>query len=394
MPAQNRIGINLQVVRPPESESELVQYHVDDATKLARTIADSLFSCRSYCDSIVGIDFRGIHYGVSGCDRWWIQFSLQEVVNVALALSKYLKGGLRKKFLLAYPQGTTKSIGGVSSGSAHALMLDLGLHVVSKAWSVIHLGETGMTYPLHAGMIFSHGILVTMEEDCKDKSLFRHRYTEDVAKAICSYPVLDKGKIFGWLDWEAEMVKETLPESLKKSRSKKSPKDLKSWTQSDLDQAIRKYKADRSSTFYDLVEGVNKGLSGAKKSARKMFGRNAVARELKVRSPAMVTNSPEWQAIADTLDLRKGKSSKAGSNRKKIGLEIALEEQAQACVLTGADSAVRSETISLINEKMPNVEAKATIEQLQSGKITDDQARELLAELSAQLRDSRSRQVR
>src|SRR5262249_36736939 len=30
---------------------------------------------------------------------------------------------------------------------------------------------------------------------------------------------------------------------------------LKSWTQSDLDDAIRKYKADRSSTYSNLVEG-------------------------------------------------------------------------------------------------------------------------------------------
>lgn len=50
------------------------------------------------------------------------------------------------------------------------------------------------------------------------------------------------------------------------------------WTQAELDDAIRDYKAKRASTYSDLVAGVKKGLKGATRKAQEMFGRNALAK--------------------------------------------------------------------------------------------------------------------
>ncbi len=54
----------------------------------------------------------------------------------------------------------------------------------------------------------------------------------------------------------------------------------RSWTQTDLDDAIQRYKAQRSSNYSELVSNVKQGKAGAKKSARAMFGRNAIVRAL------------------------------------------------------------------------------------------------------------------
>jgi hypothetical protein len=168
----------------------------------------------------------------------------------------------------------------------------------------------------------------------------------------------------------------------------------RSWTQSDLDDAIQEYKAKRASTYTDLVEGVKCGRAGAKKSAQKLFGRNALARALGVRSPAMVTNSPVWQRIANELRLR-GRSRKGHhAVKQRIGVDIALEEQAIAAGGSAVDEVVRRETIALIEKSMPSAEAEATVEKLQRGDITDDQARDLIKLTADQKRDDRARKIR
>ncbi|MCL2646270.1 MAG: hypothetical protein FWD61_04585 [Phycisphaerales bacterium] len=79
------------------------------------------------------------------------------------------------------------------------------------------------------------------------------------------------------------------------SASTKPPTDskseLQSWTQTDLDNAIRQYKADRSAAYADLCEAVRKGSAAAKKKAKEVYGRNAIARALGVKSKAMVSKS-------------------------------------------------------------------------------------------------------
>lgn len=150
---------------------------------------------------------------------------------------------------------------------------------------------------------------------------------------------------------------------------------LRSWSQADLDAAISKYKAERASTFTDLAAGVRACRPGAKKTAQNTYGRNAIARALGVRAPAMVSKSPEWQRIADELGLRKQKAVAGKSHKQRIGIDIALEEQAQATGSTAIDAAVRRETIDIVNRAMPAAEAEATVEKLQRGEISDDSAR-------------------
>lgn len=168
----------------------------------------------------------------------------------------------------------------------------------------------------------------------------------------------------------------------------------RSWTQGALDDAIREYRAKRASTYADLVASVQRGDRGAKKDAQRLFGRNAIARELGVKSRAMVTKSPDWQAIATELKLPRPSGRRGTTTPQRIGVEIALEEQAVAASETVVDQVVRRETIRLINTSMPAAEAEATIEKLERGEITDEQARDLVAVHADQRRDDRTRRIR
>jgi hypothetical protein len=168
--------------------------------------------------------------------------------------------------------------------------------------------------------------------------------------------------------------------------------DLKSWTQPDLDAAIRKYKADRAAAYRDIADGVKAGQPGAKKAAQKMFGRNVVADTLGVKARAMVTKSPEWQAIAEELHLPRGKDRNQKTT-KKVGLDIAIEQQASETAHSGLDIVVQNETIRFIRKSIPRAEAEPLIEKLERGEITDDQAREIVSMTKDQKRDQRSRKV-
>jgi len=175
-------------------------------------------------------------------------------------------------------------------------------------------------------------------------------------------------------------------------RREKHPPAKRSWTKADLDEAIREYKAKRASTYNDLVSALKQGKAGAKKSARELFGRNAIVRALGVRSAAMVSGSPVWQAIADELGLR-GRST-AHRHPQRIGFDIALEDQAEATSEPVLDQTIQRETIRLIEKSMPAKEAEATIEKLQRGDLTDDAARELVEVLVQQQQDDRNCKVR
>jgi hypothetical protein len=169
---------------------------------------------------------------------------------------------------------------------------------------------------------------------------------------------------------------------------------VRSWTQTDLDAAIRNYKSQRSSTYGDLVDAIKRDKPGAQKSAQRVYGRNVLARELGVKSRAMITKSPEWQAIADELRLPRGKRKARPKVGKKIGHDIAVEQQAVDVGVPIVDQVVRNETIRLIRKSMSNTEAEATVEKLVRGDMTDEQARELIGEVADQTDDQRSRRVR
>jgi hypothetical protein len=179
------------------------------------------------------------------------------------------------------------------------------------------------------------------------------------------------------------------------SRSRgKTAVPKRSWTQPDLDQQILAYKAKRASTYSELLNGVRAGRPGAKKTAQDTYGRNAIVRALGVKSPAMVTKSPAWQSIADELGLRSRKPVATHKPTQRIGLDIALEKQAEATSGTAIDDAIRRETIRLVRTSMPQAEAEATIEKLQRGEMSDDAAREVIRIYSEQQSDSRRNKVR
>jgi hypothetical protein len=181
------------------------------------------------------------------------------------------------------------------------------------------------------------------------------------------------------------------PKGKRKARRDQLPK--RSWTQSDLDTAIREFKAKRASNYRDLVEGVRAGRKGAKKAAQETFGRNALAREFQVKSATMVTNSAEWKAIAEELQLPRGKTR----NRRvpqKIGLDIAIEQQSSQTARFGVDLASMKETIRKIRKSMDKDAAERLIEQLDRGDISEDQALQIAELARDQKRDCQSRKVR
>jgi hypothetical protein len=96
------------------------------------------------------------------------------------------------------------------------------------------------------------------------------------------------------------------------------------WIQADLDEEIRKYKAQRAPTYSDLKAAVQAGKKGARYSARKLYGRNALARHFHAPK-AMVTKSRAWRAIASDLLLEKYSVGAL----KQIGLDVALDQSSR-----------------------------------------------------------------
>jgi len=181
-----------------------------------------------------------------------------------------------------------------------------------------------------------------------------------------------------------------------------SKPEQRSWTQVDLDNAIRQYKAIRAASYADLLKAVKDGKKGALIQARKIYGRNAIAKELGVKSKMMVSKSPAWLTIAEELDLPLNRSRRTQGTRhtqrpSRSGYEIAVEEKS-ATPERGADNAPveqkletaeRQETIRQINkmartgktakEKADNQKAaEVLIQKLQRDEYTDDQARKVV----------------
>jgi hypothetical protein len=159
-----------------------------------------------------------------------------------------------------------------------------------------------------------------------------------------------------------------------KQAGKNAPPE-RSWTQGDLDDEIVRYKA-RITEYRELVRGVEAGRPEAKKAAQKLFGRNVLAKKLGVKAKAMVSRSPAWRKIAKELQLpRKGN---LGTGRpRKVGFEIAAEDKAEAQTGAVVDEVARRETINLVRRRLDPQAAEATIEKLERGEMTDEQAREM-----------------
>jgi hypothetical protein len=166
----------------------------------------------------------------------------------------------------------------------------------------------------------------------------------------------------------------------------------RSWTQSELDAAIREFKARRAPTYNELVSAVRRGGSGAAKSAQNIFGRNAVARALGVKAKAMVTKSEAWQEMARELNLPHGRRSRQGLDKaRRVGAEIADDEAAETAGSTTFNAVINNETARLARQSLPPVEAEAILDQLSKGQIDDTQARELISAAAEQQRDAKRR---
>ncbi len=103
------------------------------------------------------------------------------------------------------------------------------------------------------------------------------------------------------------------PKQKSTSPSKSNAVDKRSWTSGELNEAIREYRAQRASIiqqFTSVLENPNATPSQKnriRQNARKLFGRNAIARALGVKSPRMVGESSAWKALAGILELPRKK---------------------------------------------------------------------------------------
>lgn len=101
--------------------------------------------------------------------------------------------------------------------------------------------------------------------------------------------------------------------SKSQTTSKSDTVAKRSWTAGELNEAIREYRAKRASTieqFASVLDNPNASTSQKnriRQNARKLFGRNAIARALGVKSPRMVGESSAWKVLASILQLPRKK---------------------------------------------------------------------------------------
>lgn len=174
-----------------------------------------------------------------------------------------------------------------------------------------------------------------------------------------------------------------------KKRRRRAETPKRTWRQPELDNAILGFKADMGDKYVDLKERIENGDPEAVKEAREVFGRNAIARSLGVRSPAMVSKSRIWQTIREELALH----SDPRLQKNRVGFEIAQEESALATSKSPQDIAMERETIEQIKESMPEDCAEPTIEKLQRGDITVDEAEGILNAWRQQRKDDRTDRI-
>jgi hypothetical protein len=181
----------------------------------------------------------------------------------------------------------------------------------------------------------------------------------------------------------------------------------RSWTQAELDEAIADYRARRGARYSEMLSLLdNPGTPERRKravrrEAQHLFGRNAVARALGVKSARMVSQSPAWVHIADALGLPRRRRDRAGrrpSGGRRVGLDMAVEEASTAAPETSeyapAEMAItrgeREKTLARIrklaesgrDEAVP--QAKALYEKYEAGELTDEQVRQTVDLVMAQ----------
>lgn len=188
----------------------------------------------------------------------------------------------------------------------------------------------------------------------------------------------------------------------------KSAPSKRSWKQHELDDAIAAYRDDPGNEFLSLQDMIQSGSHAAHAKARERFGRNAVVRNLGVRSPAMVTNSHVWQGIAVNLDLPRGKHMPVPlRNYERVTLDSAARAKAAGDGVV--DDLVRRETPAAIDKKVREAKLKFSTGEdaagfwervnaikfcVEIGRLSPDGADELVDLTIAQARDGRRRQIK
>ena len=159
--------------------------------------------------------------------------------------------------------------------------------------------------------------------------------------------------------------------------NRKQKPQLRSWRQPELDDAIRKYIAHRAGPYKSMAKAVKDGCKGAITAARQMFGRNVIAKAMRVKSAAMVSKSEPWREIASELGLLSDGSRRL-KNADMIGLEIAIETAAEDSI----DEVNRQDQIRFVREKLKGETAESILEQLEQGVLSPERLQELVALLS------------
>jgi hypothetical protein len=188
----------------------------------------------------------------------------------------------------------------------------------------------------------------------------------------------------------------------------KSVPSKRSWKQHELDDAIAAYRDAPGNEFLSLQDMIQSGSHAAHAKARERFGRNAVVRNLGVRSPAMVTNSHVWQGIAVNLDLPRGKHMPVPlRNYERVPLDSAARAKAEGDGVV--DDLVRRETPAAIDKKVREAKLKFSTGEdaagfwervnaikfcVEIGRLSPDGADELVDLTIAQARDGRRRQIK
>jgi hypothetical protein len=175
------------------------------------------------------------------------------------------------------------------------------------------------------------------------------------------------------------------------------------WTAPELETAIREYVAQRSKRYQEFISILDNPDEPARRKrivkgeAQKMFGRNAVATALGVKSPRMVSESSAWLNIASALGfaLKRNRGGQTPSRPQKIGLDIGVERASMAADAAAdhapADAQLllrdRAETLRRIRQFGESGLADAApmaaslLEKYNDGGMTDDQVRQTIEKL-------------
>ena len=171
------------------------------------------------------------------------------------------------------------------------------------------------------------------------------------------------------------------------SSSKSGGAPKRSWTSEELNEAIRDYRAKRASTiqqFTSVLENPNASTSQKnriRQNARKLFGRNAIARALGVKSPRMVGESSAWKALAGMLQLPRKKDDPTRQSNQQTGHtntpDIPATPRSAQKPYEADDASVCAEAIEMQQERK---QTHKSIRKLATsgGRANRDQAESLL----------------